>query len=666
MSYALGIDVGTSFTAAAVLRFHERSEQATPESLALGTHSASVPSVIHLGEDGQVLVGEAAERRALSSPDRVIRGFTRSIGESVPIIAGDIVVSPQHLYATVVRWVVDRAEEQEGTRPDSICLTHPADWGRYKITLVLEALAEVGLADVGLASEPAAAAEHHAAQEGIETGSTIAVYDLGGGSFDCAILRKEAAGTFTILGRPQGLDRLGGSDFDDAIFRHVTAGLTRHLAGLDPEDPDTVVALSRLRRDCTEAKEALSHDGAVSVPVMLPGLGTRMRLVRSEVEELIGDSIRQSIATVHQALETARLGPEDLTAVILIGGSSRIPLVSELLSEDLRRPIVVDIDPKASVSHGAACIAASRAAAVAAAAITAAAAAAREAAVVATADDVFAPGAAAPSRTIGVLSTLRRSVLATRPTGSDPGTVLGRTSVRLMVVAAAAATTVVVLAGTAPLISDGTGSPIEAAAGADFTRWHMPASPSSATELLFATPAPASPDGSPSADGDGGSGAAPTGPRTNAPSEGSSGTDASKAQSPSSTNPSGSPSGSPSAATPSHDGSAQDGSTSPAGAKELPVLDMPTTTPDTPTTTPDTPTTTPDTQPPTSTDGSTLQPSPEPTADSDPQPDPAPEPEPVEQPEPTSPPAGVPSSSTTLVPEPAPTTPGQESPAPSV
>ncbi|WP_205834781.1 Hsp70 family protein [Crystallibacter degradans] len=360
MAYVLGIDIGTSFTAAAVARLGGAGTTAAPQSLGLGMRGGVVPSVAFLGEDGQVLVGEAAERRAATSPERVVREFKRRVGDTVPIVAGDLFVAPEDVFAVVARWVVDRAEEREGTPPEAVTLTHPAGWGDYRKGLVRQALAGVGLAEVTLLSEPEAAALHYASQERVEPESTIAVYDLGGGTFDAAILRKTAAGSFDPLGRPEGIERLGGVDFDEAVFGHVTAGAGDLFTGLDASDPAVLVALSRVRRECTEAKEALSCDSEASIPVLLPGSQAQVRLVRQEFEILIEASVRQSVEALRHVMQTAGVGAGDLAAILLVGGSSRIPLVTQLLSAELGRPIAIDSDPKASVCLGAAFSAAAR------------------------------------------------------------------------------------------------------------------------------------------------------------------------------------------------------------------------------------------------------------------------------------------------------------------
>lgn len=353
MAYVVGIDIGTSFTAAAIARL-EPDYRAAPQSLNLGQRGGAAPTVIYLAEEGSVFVGEAAERRGLDHPHRLLREFKRRVGDTVPIVVGDICVTPEDIFATMARWVVDRAEEQEGMPPEAVTLSHPASWGSYKTDLVRNALAGVGLADVKLLSEPEAAALHYAAAERVEEGKTIAVYDLGGGTFDVAILRKDGTESFHPLGRATGIERLGGADFDESVFGFVTENMGEGFTGLDGTDPGVLVALTRLRRECIEAKEALSFDTEATIPVLLPGAQAQLRLVRSEFEAMIERPIRESITTLTRAMEVAGVEAADLEAILLIGGSSRIPLVAQLLSVELDRPIAIDADPKASISLGAA------------------------------------------------------------------------------------------------------------------------------------------------------------------------------------------------------------------------------------------------------------------------------------------------------------------------
>ncbi len=359
MGYQLGIDVGTTYTAAAVCRSAGR-RWVEPEVVTLGTRGATVPSVLFIAPNGAVVVGEAAERRALTDPDRVVREFKRRIGDPTPIVIGGRAWAPEELSARLVRWVVDRVAEREGGPASQIAVTHPASWGSHKKDLLTAAFAAQGLR-VTLLAEPQAAALHYATQERVASGSTIAVYDLGGGTFDAAVVHKvdrsEAAfgaAGFGLLGRPEGLDRLGGVDFDEVVFEHVRAGLPNAFTDLDDTDTGVLSAVARVRRECTEAKEALSADTDVSIPVLLPAGGGSVRLHRSEFESMIRPQVEETVDALRSAVRSAGCRPGELNAVLLVGGSSRIPLVAQLVSEGLARPVAVDTDPKNAIAKGAA------------------------------------------------------------------------------------------------------------------------------------------------------------------------------------------------------------------------------------------------------------------------------------------------------------------------
>ena len=167
-----------------------------------------------------------------------------------------------------MQWVVERVAQREGGPATHLAVTHPASWGAHKKDLLGAALHRHGL-PVAFLAEPQAAALHYAAAERVEPGSTIAVYDFGGGTFDAAVVHKDAQG-FSLLGRPEGVERLGGIDLDELVFEHVVEGLPEAFDGLDENDPAVLSAVAAVRRECTEAKEALSADTEVSIPVLTP------------------------------------------------------------------------------------------------------------------------------------------------------------------------------------------------------------------------------------------------------------------------------------------------------------------------------------------------------------------------------------------------------------
>jgi molecular chaperone DnaK len=348
--YLLGIDVGTTRTAAATCRIG--AWPSDTEIVNLGDRSSAVPSVLYVGDDGSVVVGEAAERRATSDPDHIVREFKRRIGDPTPVLVNGRPWAPEELAARLVQWVVDRVAQREGGPAAHLAVTHPASWGAHKKDLLGAALRRHGLQATFLA-EPQAAALDYAAAERVEPGSTIAVYDFGGGTFDAAVVHKDPQG-FSLLGRPEGVERLGGIDLDELVFEHVVEGLPEAFDGLDESDPAVLSAVAAVRRECTEAKEALSADTEVSIPVLTPVGQGSVRLHRSEFEAMIRPHVEETVGALHRAIASAGVGADQLTAVLLVGGSSRIPLVAQMVSEELGRPVAVDADPKNAIAKGAA------------------------------------------------------------------------------------------------------------------------------------------------------------------------------------------------------------------------------------------------------------------------------------------------------------------------
>ena len=346
--YAVGIDIGTTYTAAAVWR------DGRAEIVPLGSQSAVIPSAVFLRSDGAILTGEAAGRRGLSEPDRVVRELKRRLGDTAPILLGGTPYSAAALTARLLRSVLDVVSAREGGRPASICVTHPAGWGPYKIDLLRQV---VRLADldqpVRFTSEPQAAAGFHAHQRGLRLGAVVAVYNLGGGIFEAAVLRKTSDG-FDLTGEPEVNEHLGGIEVDDAIFTHVAASAGGALDRLDKTDPARIAAAARLRAECVQAKEALSADTEAAIPVLPPAVSTEIRLTRSGLEDIVRPLLRDSIEALRRTIRSAGYTPQALGSVLLVGGSSRMPIVAEMIGSELGLAVEVDANPQHAVALGAA------------------------------------------------------------------------------------------------------------------------------------------------------------------------------------------------------------------------------------------------------------------------------------------------------------------------
>ena len=311
-----------------------------------------VPSVLFLQQDGTFLCGEAAERRGVGEPDRLVRLFKRRIGDTVPILVAGQPYSPEALTATLLRWVVTSTAEREGGPPELVVLTYPASWGAYRRERFSQSLTLAGVPDSVMRTESEAAATQYAAHTRLSPGDKVAVYDLGGGKFDVCVLEKQAQG-FRIIGQPDGIEHLGGIDFDDAVLQHVLRTVDSPPNSMDSAAPLVTDPLIRLRHDCAQAKEALSVDVETVVPVSLPGLATTVTVTRAELENLIGALLQDTMLAMRRTLRSADTTPEQLQAILLVGGSSRIPLVNRLVHEHFSTPTALHVHPKYEVALGA-------------------------------------------------------------------------------------------------------------------------------------------------------------------------------------------------------------------------------------------------------------------------------------------------------------------------
>ncbi|MCO1661174.1 Hsp70 family protein [Pseudonocardia humida] len=350
MSYQLAVDLGTTHLSAAVARPDGTVEPAALGA-ATGAAPGTVPAVVHVDADGRLSVGESAVRRLLSDPDRVVAELVRRIGDRTPLVVGGAPVAAEALAARVVAHVARTVATTEGGPAAGVAVTHPASWGPHKVEAMRAALAAVGLDRAVLLTEAQAAAERHAAVEPLEPGAVLAVLDIGGGACDATVVRRDPRG-FALLGRPERIERLGGADVDDVVFEHVRARLGERWDTLDPSDPTTLAAVAALRRDCTSAKEALSGSAEVAVPVALPGIRVDVELTRAALVELIRPALGEAVDLLIRVMEPVTL--PGTPTVLLVGGSTRIPLVAELVAERTGLAVSRVQDPVTAVAAGAA------------------------------------------------------------------------------------------------------------------------------------------------------------------------------------------------------------------------------------------------------------------------------------------------------------------------
>jgi len=338
MPYVLGVDMGTSRTAAAVCR-QTGSTWADAEIVQLGERTPGIPTVVYFATDGSILVGDAAQHNATSDPTNAARGFSRRVGDEVPVMIGGESCTAEELTAVLVTWVVNEVAAAEGSAPQHVVVTHPAGWGVFRRRMLHRALRQTNLNNVTLIPEPVAVAEGHAVSHDVVAGQALAVYDLGAGSLSTAVVRRSTAGTFELLSSAESVEPNGGDSFDDVIFEHIRA-----VVAVDMADPHAWTTLTRMRQLCTHAKEQLSTASEATV--------REIQVTRTEFEDLIRPAVEAGVEELLRTIRSAPIPAEDIASVVITGGSSRIPLIGDLLTAQLRNRTV--LAPELACARGAA------------------------------------------------------------------------------------------------------------------------------------------------------------------------------------------------------------------------------------------------------------------------------------------------------------------------
>ncbi len=366
--FVLGVDLGTSHTVAMLRRPDGRTRPLLFDGQPL------LPSAVYLDATGRLQVGADAVRLGHAEPGRLEPNPKRRVDDGA-VLLGGVAVPVADMLAALLGAVAREAVATAGFLPPAV-VTYPAAWGAHRRAVLGEALGKAGWpVETRLVPEPVAAARYFAdvLRRPVPVGSSLAVFDFGGGTLDVAVVRNEGLGPGArsrfAVAASGGADDLGGLDLDAALVAH----LGKTLAGAEPEawraltEPVTL-AQWRARRqfweDVRGAKEMLSRSSFAPVPV--PGVEHAVHLTRDELEAAAEPLIRRGVAEAAAVIAAAGLKPAELAGMFLVGGSSRVPLVARLLHSDLGIAPTVLEQPELPVAEGA-IIAASDPAAAAAA-----------------------------------------------------------------------------------------------------------------------------------------------------------------------------------------------------------------------------------------------------------------------------------------------------------
>ncbi len=366
----IGIDLGTTNSVVAVM------EGSDPKVIANKDGDRLTPSVVAFNDKGETLVGVQARRQAVTNPKRTISSIKRFMGrrhnevaseekivpyevvggpeDYVKVEAGDQEFTPPEISAKVLRALKEAAEAYLGHKVNKAVITVPAYFNDAQRQATKDAGQIAGLEVSRIVNEPTAAALAYGLDK--KKDERIVVFDLGGGTFDVSVLDVSKDGVFQVVST-NGDTHLGGDDFDQKLINHVADAFQKEQ-GIDLRK-DTM-ALQRLQEACEKAKKELSS--AQSTDINLPFITAdasgpkhlQQAITRAQFEQLTDDLIERCRGPVIKALEDAKLSPSQIDEVVLVGGSTRIPKVQELVKKIFGKEAHKGVNPDEVVALGAA------------------------------------------------------------------------------------------------------------------------------------------------------------------------------------------------------------------------------------------------------------------------------------------------------------------------
>ena len=346
MSKIIGIDLGTTNSCVCLLEAGESKVIPNPEG------GRTTPSVVAF-KNGEKIVGDAAKRQMVTNPN-TISSIKRLMGTNKKVEAEGKKYTPEEISAMILSYMKDYAEAYLGEKVNKAVITVPAYFNDSQRQATKNAGKIAGLEVERIINEPTAAALAYGLDKQ-DDAQTILVYDLGGGTFDVSILEL-GDGVFEVKST-SGNNKLGGDDFDERIMDYLVETFKKEN-GIDLSKDK--MAMQRLKDAAEKAKKDLSGVSTtqISLPFISQGtdgpLHLELSLTRAKFEDLIRDLVESTLDPVKKALKDAKLSKNDIDKVILVGGSTRIPMVQELIKKELGKEPHKGVNPDEVVAMGAA------------------------------------------------------------------------------------------------------------------------------------------------------------------------------------------------------------------------------------------------------------------------------------------------------------------------
>ena len=348
MSKIIGIDLGTTNSCVAVM------EGGEPVVIPNSEGNRTTPSVVAFSQNGERLVGQIAKRQAVTNPEHTVISIKRDMGSDKKVKIEDDEFTPQEISAMILQKLKSDAENYLGSEVKQAVITVPAYFSDSQRQATKDAGKIAGLDVLRIINEPTAAALAFGMDK-VDKDQKIMVYDLGGGTFDVSIL-DIGDGVFEVLAT-SGNNRLGGDDFDERIIGYLVDEFKK-TSGIDLKTDK--MAMQRLKEAAEKAKIELSGVGQTNINlpfITADSTGPKhldITLTRAKFEDLIKDLVDATIKPVNQALKDAGLQASQIDQVLLVGGSTRVPLVQEKVKEITGKEPNKGINPDECVALGAA------------------------------------------------------------------------------------------------------------------------------------------------------------------------------------------------------------------------------------------------------------------------------------------------------------------------
>lgn len=352
MAKTIGIDVGTSNSAAAALIGGKSTIIPSAEGTSLG--GKAFPSYVAFTKDGQMLVGEPAKRQAVSNPEGTVMAIKRKMGTDYKVKVHGKEYTPQQITAFILQKIKRDAEAFLGDKVDKAVLTVPAYFNDNQRTATKDAGAIAGLEVVRIINEPTAAALAYGIDKA-EKEQKILVFDFGGGTLDVTTM-EFSEGVFEVIST-SGDTQLGGTDMDNAIVDYVAEEFKKE-SGIDVRKDS--MAVQRLREASEKAKIELSNvlETDINLPFITADASGPKHLVtkltRAKLEELVRPIVNKCKTSIDRALQDAKLSPRDVTKIIFVGGPTRMPIVQKFVEDYVGVKGERGVDPMECVATGAA------------------------------------------------------------------------------------------------------------------------------------------------------------------------------------------------------------------------------------------------------------------------------------------------------------------------